>query len=110
MPDDLQPLSGSPELISALKDVLGLEEDLFGWAHNQEHYFEHTEYCGLVKVFDKKVADARERRRPVLNRIFQLGGMLDDVVPGPEDAAPSPLDETSAAPCCVPGRVRRGRG
>ncbi len=83
---DLEPLQGSPELLAALTAVLTLEEDLFGWAHTEEHYFEHTEYCGLRDYFDKKVEGARARRRPILDRIFQLGGMLPGVVPGPEES------------------------
>jgi bacterioferritin (cytochrome b1) len=87
----IEPLMGSPKLIAALKEVLMLEEDLFGWAHNEEHFFEHSEYCGLVKVFDAKVTEARDRRRPILNRIFQLGGMLDGVDTDPEASLESLL-------------------
>ncbi len=93
---ELEPLYGTPKLILALKEVLELEEDLFGWAHNQEHYFQHTEYCGLVKFFDKKVADARERRRPILDRVFQLGGTVDGVETAPEGALDELLDRLKA--------------
>jgi bacterioferritin (cytochrome b1) len=83
---ELLPLDGTPKLLDALREVLALEEDLFGWSHNEEHFFKHTEYCGLVKLFDNKVTDARERRRPILDRIFQLGGMVPGVMAGPEEA------------------------
>ena len=83
---DIEPLQGSSYLLDALKNVLELEEELFGWRHNEEHAFEHSEYCGLVKLFDRKVTEARDRRRPVLNRIFQLGGTLDGVQIAPEQA------------------------
>ena len=89
-------LSGSPELLNALREVLMLEEDLFGWAHNQEHFFEHSEYCGLVKLFDRKVSEARDRRRPILNRLFQLGGMVDGVVPSPDGALEELLAKLTA--------------
>ena len=72
--------------------MLELEEDLFGWAHNQEHYFKDNEYCGLVKLFDRKVGDARDRRRPILDRIFQLGGLADGVTQKPEASLEELLD------------------
>lgn len=83
-------------VIGALKDVLELEEKLFGWAHNEEHWFQHVGYDGLAEMFDKKVSSARDRRRPVLDRIFQLGGMVDGTVPEPESALEEALDHLRA--------------
>jgi bacterioferritin (cytochrome b1) len=80
------PLDGSDDLITALKNILEAEEELFGWAHNQEHYFEHTSWCKLAEIFDKKVDGARERRRPILDRIFDLGGEIEGVETEPVDA------------------------
>jgi hypothetical protein len=92
MASEIEPLNGKPALIDALESVLNAEEELFGWAHNQEHYFQSTEYCGLVSIFDKQVGQARERRRPVLDRIFELGGQLDGVVTDPQFALGNLLD------------------
>jgi hypothetical protein len=93
---DLEPLQGAPKLIAALKAVVEAEEELFGWAHNEEHYFKHTEYCGLVKLFDRKVGNARDRRRPILDRIFQLGGLVDGVTQEPEASLEELLDRLNA--------------
>ena len=73
-------------VIEALKAILELEEQLFGWSHNEEHYFEHAGYNKLAEWCDKKcVEDTRDRRREVLDRIFQLGGMIDGVETDPAE-------------------------
>jgi bacterioferritin (cytochrome b1) len=83
-------------VVTALKDVLELEESLFGWAHTEEHWFEHVGYDALAEIFDKKVDHARMRRRPILDRIFQLGGMVDGTMGDPEAALEELLDRHRA--------------
>ncbi len=83
-------------VVAALKDVLELEEALFAWAHTEEHWFEHVGYDGLAEIFDKKVDHARTRRRPILDRIFALGGMIDGTLGDPTSALDELLDRLRA--------------
>jgi len=86
---DTAPLTGAPKLIAALTEVHDLEDQLFAWAHLEEHWFEHGELDKLAGKFHKAGSMARERRRPLLDRIYQLGGKM----PGLEDDPTPALTE-----------------
>jgi hypothetical protein len=87
-PEDDTPevMQASPESIAALARIYELETDLFHWAHLEEHYFESTERDSLADRFDKAVNHSRDRRRVVLDRIFEVGGTLEGVEDDPMTA------------------------
>jgi bacterioferritin (cytochrome b1) len=93
MADDGEMMS---PVVPALLKVLALEEDLWHWTHTEEHWFRHDGYCKLSDGFHKKHEDTRERRRPILDRVFQLGGMAPDTTPDPESALEELVERLNA--------------
>ncbi len=79
LPEIPAELTGAKKLIAALTEVYNLEDELFDWAHLEEHFFEFRELDKLAGKFDKAVNHARSRRRVLLDRLFALGGQIDGV-------------------------------
>jgi len=86
MAEEANTIVGSPELIAALAAVFDLEHSLWGWCHTEEHWFRHDGFDSLSDWFDKKHEQARDRRRDILDRIFQLGGDVGGVGHDPAEA------------------------
>jgi bacterioferritin (cytochrome b1) len=89
-------MQGSAAEIAALARVEELETDLFNWSHLEEHWFESQERDSLAAKFDKAGEHARDRRRVILDRIFQLGGTVKGVEDDPMQALQEWLDRLTA--------------
>lgn len=76
---------GNPDVISTLNACLRIERTAHEGVHDQEHAFERKGYDKLGEWFDKRVQDAREKRRKLLDRLFEL-----ESIPG-QDSDPYPV-------------------
>jgi hypothetical protein len=66
-------------VIAALVKLKELEDSLGLEAHDGEHYFESADLSTAATWFHKAVKRSRERRRPILDRVYALGGTFDGV-------------------------------
>jgi len=62
-------------IIDALQDLLSREATFMECTHTQEHYWQSRGYKKLKKWFDSLVSDSRDRKRRLIDRLFQYDGV-----------------------------------
>lgn len=91
----MKPISDA--VVTAVQAVLRLERQAFSSLHDCEHAMQYGGFAKLAGWFDKRVADARCRRRGWLDWLFARDEIPDPDPGDPEAASLEPLANLKAA-------------